>query len=174
VDLATNAGLAQGVPGERPVLSSKRFGKPGDSDDKVLAECGRWVADLLGDDETKFPMAVYVEAPMGIGARSGDDGKAARTSSRALTRCTALWGAVAGVCGVAEIPCERVAVSTVRAFFIFQGHAKTDVAERETMRMCRVLGWTPQNHDEADAAAGFHWASSLFVPEIAQFWSRRA
>jgi len=61
-------------------------------------------------------------------------------------------------------------VSTVRVHFIGKGNLPSDEAKAAVMERCRILRWTPQNHDEGDSAALFSWAMATNFPK----WSPRS
>lgn len=91
------------------------------------------------------PKIVIIEAPLQMGNRS------ARTALVLI----ALYGAACAAgnnAGARVIPAH---VATWRKHFVDKGYpqdAKDAVAER-----CRVLGWSVDNHDEADAAGLWSW-----------------
>lgn len=61
-------------------------------------------------------------------------------------------------------------VSTVRKHFIGTGNLRTDEAKAAVLERCRILGWTPANHDEGDSAALFSWAMAMNFPK----WSPKS
>lgn len=104
------------------------------------------------------PKIVVIEAPLQMGHRS------ARTALVLIS----LYGAACAAgnnAGARVIPAN---VATWRKHFVNQGfpdNAKDAVAER-----CRILGWSVDNHDEADAAGIWSWGMATNFPK----WSPKS
>lgn len=153
LDVASAMGVAEGMPGQLPILSTVNFS--GDHDEDVFGAAIRWLNAKISADE---PLAIWIEAPISMGA-----GQIwGKTNSKTQTRLVGLWASLAGLARARSIPCHKVAVQTIRAFTLNDGWIKRKDAKRETVYAVRALGCKPKNYDEADAAAGFFWASSLY------------
>jgi len=61
-------------------------------------------------------------------------------------------------------------LSTVRKHFCGRGNLNSAEAEAAIAERCRLLGWTPANHDEGDSAALFSWAMATNFPR----WSPKS
>ena len=166
-DVASVTGAAEGVPGAKPRLYTKRFSREFDEPEDVFGRATLWIAERLA---VSTPKTVYIEAPLGAGVGWG------HTNAATTNLLIGLWATISGVVRARGIPCHRANVRTVRAHFLGQGNLPGDRAKRECMRVCRSLGWEPNNYDEADAAAMWSWAASLhdkglFAPR--EHWAPR-
>ena len=152
LDVASVTGVAEGVPGAKPRLYTARFARESDDPEDTFGRAVLWIAERLA---VSTPTAVYIEAPISSGAAWG------KTNAKTTNLLIGLWACISGVVKARGIPCHRVNVKTVRVHFLGQGNIPGDRAKRECMRVCRCLGWEPNNYDEADAAAMWSYASSL-------------
>jgi hypothetical protein len=167
IDAASRTGIADGIIGEPPRLYTQQFAREFDAPDDAFGRAVLWMAERL---VVSVPIAVYIEAPLSVGAHWG------KTNARTTTLLIGLWAALAGVCKARGVPVHRANVSMVRKHFIGQGNMEGERAKRECLRVARDLGWNPKNLDEADAAAGFHYAASLHDKTIlapSRFWTER-
>ena len=168
LDLATRTGFAFGEPGEKPRFGSIRFASVGASHEAVFGKAINWAQDIF----TKLAPDQFVyEEPMqfrGGKSRAGND--------EILYGLPAIMQGVAHNLGIHDVRKARVA--DVRLHFIHR-NCKREIAKRETMRRCRLLGWGVTDDNEADALALWHYActfqdsklaiqtSDLFLPRIA-------
>lgn len=151
LDAATQTGVCSGRVGETPRFETVNFGDSGDSHLQCGARALKWIAHRLIDER---PDQVWIEEPLSF---EGATGKTNRASLVRLNGLYMLFGAAARLKG---IPVHPVLVSSVRRGFIGHGRLKSAEAKRRTRAMCRLLGWTPANDDEADAGA-IWWFASL-------------
>ena len=152
LDVASSTGVADGPIGGAPNLSTQRFARPDDARWDGAGRAALWMAERLA---ISLPLAVYIEAPVPHGGMKG------KTNSRTLGLLNELATGCAAICKARRVPVYPANVSTIRAWFLGQGNMRGDDAKREAYRVATMIGWEPKNHDEADAAAGFHWACAL-------------
>jgi hypothetical protein len=168
IDAASTTGIADGPVGGIPALSTIQFAREHDSGpEKAWGRAVLWMAERF---VFSLPVAVYIEAPLSVGTNWG------HTNAKSTTMLIGLWAAISGVCEARGVPVHRANVATIRKHFIGQGNLPRDRAKRECLRIARALGWAPKTLDEADAAAGFHWACSLHDRRMAApsaFWTAR-
>ena len=156
-DIATTMGVADGRAGETPILETVRLGGEGDSHLKICARALGWIAKRLTDDP---PDIAYLEAPMPIGAAIRG-----KSNARSIIRLNSLYGIIGGAVILKGLPVHEIDVRTVRQTFIGHANLEGGEAKRRCKAMCRLLGWTCNNVDEADAGALWHFR--LFGPGAA-------
>lgn len=152
IDAATQTGLCFGALGETPKFETVNFGDSGDSDLIVAASCLRWVAHRLTDDR---PDQIWMEEPMSFEAAEGRG-----TNRAALVRLNGIYMIIGGAARLKGVPVHPVRISSARKPFIGHGRLKRWEAKKRSRAMCRLLGWQPQNDDEADAGC-IWWFASL-------------
>jgi hypothetical protein len=167
LDLATRTGFAFGAAGEKPRFGSIRFASVGASHEAVFGKAITWAHGMFRD---LAPDQVAYEEPMqfrGGKSRAGND--------EILYGLPAIMQGVAHNLGIHDV--RKAAVRDVRLHFIHR-NAKREIAKRETMRRCRLLGWDVRDDNEADALALWHYAcifqdsklaiqtSDLFLPRM--------
>src|ERR1017187_8313677 len=108
LDLTTQCGIAEGIPGAKPRLYTARFAREFDESEDVFGRATLWIAERLA---VSAPQAVYIEAALGAGAAWG------HTNAKTSERLIGLWAAIAGVVRARGIPCHRANVKTIRKFF---------------------------------------------------------
>ena len=151
LDVASKCGVAEGLVGAAvPTIYCERFARPDERIEAGLRRAGNWMAARI---QLSRPRAVYIEAPLSSGVWG-------KTNSNTTLLLQSLWAALATVCGIANVPCRRGNVQTIRKFFV--GEGRPDDPKDRVMEVCQRLGWKPKNYDEADAAAGWYWACSLY------------
>jgi hypothetical protein len=150
IDAATQCGLASGEAGEKPRLETVHFGDIGDNQLEVGARALRWIAHRLTDDR---PDEIWMEEPMAFGGKEGQSSAASRV------RLNGLYMIIGSAARLKGVPVHPVRITTARKGFLGHGGLKRDVAKRRSRAMCRLLGWNPQNDDEADAGCLFWFAS---------------
>jgi len=168
LDLATNTGVAHGDVGQPPCCLTKRF--QGEDEGSIFAHALRWIDELI--DEHK-PDAVYVEAPMMLGAARG------QTNARTIRRLNGLYAIVVAAVRDARIPCSAPSVGDIRQTFIGSRVIPGPEAKRRAKEMCSLLGWEVADRDQADAAALYYYAGcelapNLMVPITPMMWSKVA
>jgi hypothetical protein len=163
LDIATTCGFARGRIGETPSAGSVSFNKPGatsNTNNMVFGNALRWISELLQPQPR--PDVVIMEAMLPPGAMLNHTSRAVRD------RLAGLHGVMRGVAhlrGISQI--AEASVGDVRAHFIFDRNAKREIAKRETMRQCVMMGWKAANDHEADALALWSFAASLIDPKQA-------
>lgn len=159
LDLATKTGVADGRPGEIPILSTVSFGGRDDDHLDVCAHALKWIALRLADDR---PDVVYIEAPMPVGAAMRGN-----SSASSIVRLNTLYGIFGAAAMLKAIRVQPLDVQDVRKAFLGNGRLKSDEAKRRAHRMARLIGWAPRTLDEADAAALWWLASWREAPTLA-------
>ena len=153
LDIATDMGVAEGDPGDAPLLWTVTLGRPGDSFQTRMARATGWAIDKV----MKAPPDIcWLEAPVRAGGMTG----ATTAHTQAI-----LQGYVAVIMGAfsyRRIPIEQVGVSKIRKFVIGKGNLKGDRAKAEVDRVCRAEGFRPRNLNESDAWAGWRWAAAKY------------
>jgi len=150
IDCATQCGLASGEPGETPRLETVHFGDNGDNHLQVGAQCLKWIAFRLSDDR---PDEIWMEEPLAFSGKEGE------TSAASRVRLNGLYMIIGAAARLKGVPVHPVKITTARKGFLGHGGLKRAVAKKRSRAMCRLLGWTPQNDDEADAGCLFWFAS---------------
>ena len=136
-------GAAVGVGANPPHTTSQAF--TGETMGAVGAAYTRWLRDKLRVDK---PDLVAFEAPL-LSAQ-------AKGSTDTLMILSGLCFTTMTLCSIHKIRCVSVAVSTWRKAFI--GHGFPTDPKAAALSMCASLGWTPRNHDEAEACGVWAWA----------------
>jgi hypothetical protein len=157
-DFATTAGWAIGAPGEKPVCGSIRFTPPGASHERLAAKAIEWAVPFL---KSHMPDILVAEEPV---APSFMRGHTTISTSMILMGLPFLFGGIAYRLGIHRQ--QMVRVSDVRIFFIGKNH-KSDVAKKMTLERCQRLGWSPTDHNAADACAAWAYQCSYLAPELA-------
>lgn len=169
LDIATKTGVCEGRAGEAPRFYSLTFAQDGDDHEDAFMRALRWIAERLHVDK---PDAVYVEAPVNpaafIGRYNEETGRVGMSTNPDTTiRLMGLWAVIAAAAKVKGIKYRRVNVQTARKSFIGAGNLKGAEAKRRGFEMCKLLGWTPKNRDESDAACIHFHAMTLEAPYLA-------
>lgn len=154
LDIASQMGVAEGRVGQTPRSYSVQLG----DDNYTLAEragkATRWIAERLQVDR---PDWIYIEAPL--------NPTASRSADATIVALT-LFGAIAGPAHCKLRNVRQGNVQTVRAAFI--GHGRPKDPKERAKAMCKALGWSPANLDEADALALWWWAGMKQAPRFYQ------
>lgn len=172
LDLATSTGWAQGEPGGKVVSGFIILGTAGATEAERYAALFRFLWTHLSAFK---PREIVYEASLPPGAKQGF-----------TTRDTAAY--LFGLAGVVECAAymrgvysiRKANVQDVRGFFIGKrgfiyrgkpivGRRNSPSAEAKfcTVERCRELGYSPANHDEADAIALHAFVSSIRAPATA-------
>ena len=130
---------------------------PGSGDEGALTLAyGRLYASIVGIADLVCPAWVAIEAPFFF----KDDGKSNAHTLAVLHGLTCVARAAGVNCG-AKV--NMVAVSTWRKHFT--GHGRPKDPKGATLHMCKILGWSPQNDDEGDAAGLWAYEMALRYPK---------
>jgi hypothetical protein len=161
----TRTGAALGAPGSAPVFSSI-VGRD-ETNVGAMVKLGRWLIALTKEQAID---AIYFEATISPGAFMGDwnpDKGKVELSSNPQT-----WQALAKMTGVVEfvadmrsIPAIDVNVFTLRKLFL--GDGRPARPKQQALALCRLLGWSPGNLDEADAGAVWYFGAAERSPRTA-------
>lgn len=159
----TCTGVAFGRVGETPRFLSIK------GDDltvpKAMKRLGSWVFDYC---KTEKPDALYYEAPLAIipGEYDPEEQRVkARGNPNTTIALAKMTGVVEFVAELRGIPFHTARVSTVRKSFVGQGYPRNP--KRHVKLLCREIGWSPANGDEADAGAVWYWACLQVAPRHA-------
>lgn len=157
LDIATQTGWCEGLPGEKPVSGTIRLAPEGS---KPAAIYGGMLA-FLGARLTAFRyrMIVY-EAPM--------DPRHMKTNintARVLLGLPAVVEAVAHQTGHHAI--REASVHDVRKLLLGRRPAKGD-AKRDVIAAVRARGFDPADDNEADSIAGWLYAVAQVDPKAAK------
>lgn len=153
LDPATRTGVAFGVPGSTPELWTEFFGGEGAACEDVYERATFWLADFL---KTRSPALFVIEAPVPPSAIKGF------TNHDTTMITIGLYGIMVGIARCKRIPCRAVKISTWRKHFLGAGNGnlKTEQAKRAALRQCRLLGWTPPDHNAAEAGGIWDWGGA--------------
>lgn len=153
---AKRTGVAEGRPGETPRLYSAPF-KTGDDDHRAtFGRALKWFGERL---RVSPPDVIVIEGR--INTAWG------QTNADTTLALCGLWGIAAAASWNKGTAWRAPAVHAVRKHFIAHGNLPGDQAKALVGERCKELGWSPPNHDAADAAAVWHWAVAQYRPELA-------
>jgi Holliday junction resolvasome RuvABC endonuclease subunit len=154
LDIATNMGVSIGKAGAAPTSYSVDLGR-GQTDDLRFSKALAITSSLLAEHK---PDLVAIEAPIG----------GPSTSHLLVGLAACVRGCVANR-GVRLVSYHSGSVRkhflgkvlTVRDFpALTKGKAKAAI-KNEVVKRCKLLGWDVPDHDAADAAALFDYASAM-------------
>lgn len=155
LDLGRCTGWAVGEPGGVPLYGSTSFGSDGSSYGAIGSKFGEWLRDMI---LVHRPTLCVMEAPLVPQAQTNI------TSARILF---GLAWQVEHVCYDSGLYNVREAmVQKVRAFFVAHGRLSSEAAEAAVRRKCRSLGWSPQDHNAADALALWSYQCAIVAPGL--------
>jgi Holliday junction resolvasome RuvABC endonuclease subunit len=156
LDLSSTSGAAfDGVDG-KPQFSTHKGRMPDDDDfGAFFGALAKWVRDLIAFQR---PDLIAIEAPF---VPLGNTGRP--TSPRIVYALVGLAAVAETVANAHSIPTCKPAVASVRKHFTGSGRAKKPDVERR----CYLLGWSPRDNHQADAAALFCYAKSVHDPKWA-------
>jgi hypothetical protein len=159
LDIATTCGWARGHVGETPTSGSFCFGRDC-SENAVFAKAIGWFSNFLAP--LPRPDILVIEAMLPGGAMRGE------TTIGTRDRLAGLHAIVRGIAHIRGIYDISVAdVGTVRQHFIGARNLRSEIAKREVLEKCRMLGWPVTDHNAGDALATWHFTCSLIKPELA-------
>ena len=128
LDVASKTGVCEGRAGEIPRMYSKRFARDDDEHEDVFARALQWILDRTNVD---VPDYIYIEAPLSIGAASG------QTNANTLLRLNGLWATLAAAVKVKGVAYRRARVGEIRKVFIGSGVYKGPEAKDRCFETCK-------------------------------------
>lgn len=149
LDLATKTGWCDGIPDARPESGTMKLGRTNASDAEVFGNLMAWLGARLSD--RRYARVVY-EAPVGPGMKGKTQYKTAR-------RLGGLCSIVEGVCHLTGHPVYQASASSIRKAVL--GNGRPENPKEAVIAHVRHLGFEPQDDNEADAIAGWHYACLL-------------
>lgn len=157
-DLSSRVGFCFGIPGVEPEYGSFRVDEPG-------APVGRFAAKYVQQCRVQMialrPTHFVYEAPF------IDHNKTAIDTAEKLLGLVVLAKMVAYQQGIGTV--RKAENSTVAKYFTGKGRWSNRAEKKQlTIRICRALGWSPANDDEADALAGWSWSEHTLFPHLPQ------
>lgn len=157
-DFATVTGWACGEPGGQPQSGTMRFGTTNPTHGQIAAEAIAWLIGLLSDLK---PTQIVFEQPL---PPNFTGGHTTLNTAMITMGLPFLMQGIAYRLGCFNVVAVRV--SDVRTFFI-GGNVKSAEAETLTQKRCQQLGFTPHDHNEADALALWCYQCARIKPELA-------
>lgn len=160
LDLATNFGFAEGLPGQRPHSGHGRFASPNASHEAIFWDALKWAT-------ARFQLARYrlilIEAPL---PSSFARGRTNVNTTTVLFGLPAVIGAVAH--GLGQYNVKKATPDDVRAFFLGQRRLKGPEAKKRVIQKCRDLGWidprAKASSDQCDALALWAYGCECLAP----------
>ena len=164
LDLATQMGWAEGVPGEKPTFGTVRLAPVGSSPAAIFGGMIDWLGTRL--QALRYRRIVY-EAP--LDPRWMKQPRSAETA-RVLLGLPAVVEGVAYQMGYYGPSLAEANVQDVRKHLLGIKPQKGD-GKRLVMQRLRALGYEPQDDNAGGALAGWLYASALADSRIAQMTS---
>lgn len=155
LDPATTTGLCHGRVGERPTLIAQSFKSKTEED--LYGAATAFFATFL---KTRSPDLLCIEAP--IMATWG------KTNAQTTSITRGLYAIFTGIARCKGIEIKRADIGTWRKYFLGRGNLKGPEAKRQCVALCAQLGWEAPDHNAAEAAGIWSWASSQLAPRGAQ------
>lgn len=146
LDPASITGVADGIAGGTPVLSTVKLRTSADDDFvDIMGRAAKWLQELLADP----PRVVVLEKPVPPSASRDFD------STRMALGLDGLWTGIARArgCYVRHAP-----IQSWRAVVLKNGRMKGAEAKRSMVMLCKKLGWPAADHNAAEAAGIWMWA----------------
>ncbi len=167
IDPATKTGAAWGAPGTTPHIETVNLGRDDIADSYGAAVA--WMATKLRD---RPPALVVIEKVVPPSSAWGH-------TNHATTMITiGLFGILCGIARCKSIPLLLAPINSWRKHSLGSGRLAGEQAKHRAVRLCRSLGWDAPDHNAAEAACIFIWASAQVAPEraprIEPLFTRRA
>ena len=154
LDVATQVGVAVGVPGGRPSCWSVDLGK-GLPDEQRFSKALVLTHDLIGRHQ---PSLIAIEAAVG--------------GPKASAYLIGLVACIRGCAANRSVPVRTFPINSIRKHFTGRALALRDfpalkpaaakkAIKQVVMDRCRLLGWTVDDADAADAAALWDFACAV-------------
>ena len=156
LDIAKSTGVAEGRPGENPVLSTLKFEREFDNAPDIFGRGVRWMTQRF--KAAPLPALVVVESIVPQYDKTIQSG---------------LWGVFTGMARALEIPVLVAPIQTWRTQILGQGDLPGPMAKERAIELCYLLQWAKRGdkgftHDAAEAACQWLWACQRVAPQIAQ------
>lgn len=157
LDIAKRTGVARGIAGSMPILTTENFARPDDDDVDVFGRLTLWIARLLRDDP---PALIAVERPIPL---------------YDSTMLYGMRGIVLGLARAKAVPILQVSIASWRKFFLGTSRFKGGgvEAKRCCVETCARLRWSlplvrgVPDHNAAEAAGLWLHACSQLAPKDA-------
>lgn len=164
LDIATNTGWCEGVPGQKPAYGSVLLAPDGSDTPAKGAGLFKFLANRM---QAFKPHTFVYEAPRNPNQMIG------RTNAKTIRTLIGLpfvAETAAYLCGVYDI--REAEASSIRSFMLplAKGEKRGKLAAGDLKKLIfnRVvdLGFEPKNSDESDAIAGWLFACSKVAPDV--------
>lgn len=165
LDIASNTGWCEGVPGEKPVFGSVKLAPEGSDTPAKGAGLFKFLATRM---QAFKPNTFVYEAPRD--PRQMGNKTNAKTL-RTLIGLPYVAETAAYLCGVYDI--REAEAASIRSFMLplakGEKRGRLDAGQLKRLIFQRVLdlGYSAKNTDEADAIAGWLFACHIVSPHIA-------
>jgi hypothetical protein len=162
LDPATKTGWCIGAVGERPTLGMTNLGRDLDDHFDVFARASRWIDLQIGPSAIMEPPDVLaIERPI---PPSQQFGRTNFDTSAIALGLFAIFTAAARGRGIKILPAH---IGSWRKYALGRGDLNGADAKRGMVRLVKGLGWGDVEHNAAEAAGMFLWASGQINPRIA-------
>ena len=158
LDLATKTGVAHGLAGGTPTLETWDL----HGADERPAKLGLLNQMLDRHIAAFHPRTIYYEAPLPLSVLM----KIGATEPT-IQMLRSLAAVVEQAAWRNEVGVGSWPVQTARQAVIGRGRFPRGEAKRAVLGFCRLLRYTPENDNEADALIGFLYQSALLNPRTA-------
>lgn len=153
LDLATQMGWCEGVPGGKPASGTFRLGRSGAPTPIVLGGLVHWLGERLSSRRYAF---VIFEATIGPSVGKGK----IKTSYATTSRLERLAGVCEGLCAATGHDVFQATAQTIRKQVLGVGRPENPKAA--VIAAMRQRGFSPKDDNEADAIAGWLYACADF------------
>lgn len=152
VDPATRCGIAEGLAGGTPELTTINFGRPLDDPADVFARVMTMCARRL--DAPPRPAFMAIETPV------------PKYDSALVLGIHAIFTGAARQRG---IPIKHAAIGSWRAFALGTAKLKRADAKAAAIERCKALGWSAPDDNAAEAGLIWLWCCALVAPRKVTF-----
>jgi hypothetical protein len=156
-------GVCWGRIGEAPRFMSIRGADM--TDEAAMMRLGRWLIDFT---KTTKPDWIWYEAALSIipGEYDAEKGRVvSKGNPQTVITLAKMTAVVEFVAGMKAIQRRSANVQTARKVVLGQGRPREP--KKLAMAMCKELGWSPKNEDEADAGIVWQYACLQVKPHAA-------
>lgn len=162
----TRTGVCLGFVGHKPSFAS--IVGEGKKDPAVLRKIMMYLIDLKRVQKIDDLVYEAMVNPQAFKGEYDEEKKLVKSKTNPATTITLakIVGVVQCFCAMQEIEDNPANVQSIRAQFLGKGYAQASDPKERAMALCRALGWTPSNNDEADAGAAWYWAGVRLAPKF--------